>query len=179
MIIIKILIVLVTIIAVLFVVAMFTKDKYTLVREVTINKPKQEVFDYIKLNRNQKAYSVWLSFDPNTKLEIKGAEDGQPGSILAFKSKHRKTGKGEWETKKLTEGEQVDFELRFLAPFVFTANGYLRTEAISETQTKLKWVYNSGMDWPMNFMLLFMDMDKIIGTDMAQSLSNIKAIVEK
>ncbi|PIF34652.1 polyketide cyclase/dehydrase/lipid transport protein [Flavobacterium sp. 9] len=179
MIFVKIIIVLVAIIALALVVAMFTKDKYTITRQIVINKPKQEVFDFIKLNQNQKLYSKWLLLDPNTKIEIKGNPDGMSGSVLTFESKHHKTGKGEWEIKKVTEGEKVDFELRFLAPYVFTANGSMTTESLTPNQTKLIWVYNSGMNWPKNFMLIFLNMDKIIGTDVEESLNNIKTIVEK
>lgn len=179
MIFVKIITVLVAIIALALVVAMFTKDKYTIIREIVINKPKQEVFDFVKFNKNQKLYSKWLLLDPNTKIEMRGTADGTPGSVLSFESKHQKTGKGEWEIKKVNEGERVDFELRFLAPYVFTANGYLKTESLSDDKTKLIWVYNSGMNWPKNFMLIFIDMDKIIGTDVEECLNNIKTIVEK
>lgn len=111
--IIKIVVVIIAIIAVAAVVALFTKNKYTLTRDIVVNKPSQEVFDYIKLNKNQRSYSKWLSLDADTKIEFRGAADGTPGSILAFESKNKKAGKGEWETKKITEGERVDFELRF------------------------------------------------------------------
>ncbi len=179
MIIIKIIVILVAIISVAAVVALFTKKKYTITRDITINKPKQQVFDFIKLNKNQMLYNKWLLLDPTTKIEMKGATDGNPGSVLCFESNNHKTGKGEWEIKKITEGERVDFELRFLSPFVFTANGDIVTEAVSPNQTKLKWVYHSGMDWPKNFMLLLMDMEKVVGTDLAETLGNIKTITEK
>ncbi len=179
MMIIKIVMVLVAIISVACVVALFTKNKYTLKREITIDKPVDTVFDFVRYNKNQKLYSVWLSFDPNTKISINGAADGNPGSVLSFESKNHKTGTGQWEIKKVVPGERIDFELRFLAPFVFTANGYFATARVSENKTRLSWVYNSGMDWPKNFMLLFMDMDKIVGNDLETSLTNIKTIVEK
>ena len=68
--------------------------------------------------------------------------------------------------------------MRFLEPFTFTANGHMAVDSLSPTQTKLEWVYNSGMKWPMNIMLLFMDMDKIVGNDIAISLGNIKTNLE-
>jgi hypothetical protein len=160
------------------VIAMFTKRKYTISREITINTPKEKVFDFIRFNRNQKLYSKWLSFDPNTKIELKGVQDGMPGSVLAFESANRKTGKGEWEIKKVSEGNSLDFELRFISPFPFTANGQFFTEALSSDKTKLKWVYNSGMNWPANIMLVFMNLENIIGNDMAESLGNIKRNLE-
>ncbi|WP_173967722.1 SRPBCC family protein [Flavobacterium collinsii] len=177
MIFVKIITVLVAIVSIALVVAMFTKNKYTIRREIIIDKPKAEVFDFIKLNRNQKLYSKWLLLDPATKIEITGT-DGTAGSVLTFESKHHKTGKGEWEIKK-AENDRIDFELRFLAPYVFTANGHMETKSLTGNQTKLIWIYNSGMNWPKNFMLIFFDMDKIIGADIEESLTNIKTIVEK
>ena len=176
----KIIVVLVAIISVALVVAMFSKNKYSLSREVTINKPRQEVYDYLKLLHNQKAFSKWLSLDPDTEISYKGAADGTSGAILTFNSKDKKAGRGEWEMKRLSATERIDFELRFLAPYNFTANGYF---ALSDTgapgETKVLWVYNSGMKWPANFMLLFLDMDKIIGNDIAESLANLKHNLER
>ncbi len=136
---------------------------------------KPDVFAFIKLNENQKLYSKWLSLDPDTKIELRGAEDGTPGSILAFESKNKKVGKGEWETTKVVEYERVEFTLRFIEPFAFVANGYFSTQAVTKDQTRITWVYNSGMDWPMNFILIFLDMDKIVGNDIQISLTSLKS----
>lgn len=179
MIILKAFTILVAIISMAAVIALFSKNKYTLTRNIVINKPKEEVFAYIKLNRNQQAYSKWLSLDPNTKIQFKGAADGTPGAILTFASKNKKTGTGEWEIKNIADGEKVDFELRFLEPFVFTANGSFLTQSVAEQQTKVTWTYNSGMDWPMNFMLLFLDMDKLVGNDIQESLTKVKSNLER
>ncbi len=176
--IVKILVVLVAIVSLAAVIALFTRDKYTLRREIVINRPKQEVFEFVKLNRNQKLYSKWLSFDPQTKIAFAGAEDGTPGAVLKFESKDKRTGKGEWETTRIAEGETVAFQLRFLEPFAFVADGHFDTEALSPAETKVSWVYNSGMKWPMNFMLLFLDMDKLVGNDIEASLFNMKARLE-
>ena len=179
MIIVKIIVLLVAVIAVVMIIALFTKDKYSLSREVVINKPQQEVFDFIKFNRNQQSYSKWLSIDPETKISYKGQPDGNAGSILVFESKSPKAGTGEWETKKVIPNERLDFELRFLAPFKFTAGGYFLADSVAANQTKLKWVYNGGMNWPMNIMLLFMDMDKVVGKDLGESVNKLKQVVEK
>ena len=178
MIILKIVVVVVAVIAVMAVIALFTKNKYTLMRDIVINRTRQDVFAFIKLNKNQKLYSKWLSLDPNTKIELRGTEDGTPGSILAFESSDKKAGKGEWETKKISNNEYVEFELRFLEPYAFVANGRFATESVSPAQTKVTWEYNGGMNWPMNFMLLFLDMDKLVGNDIQTSLVSLKNNLE-
>ncbi len=173
----KIIVVIIALVSVALVIAMFSKNKYTLRREITINRPRQEVFAYVSLLKNQKAYNKWLSLDPDTRIDFKGAPDGTPGAILTFDSKDKRAGKGEWKLTEVSAGKRLGFELHFLTSD-FTANGHLDLSDAGPGQTKLVWVYNSGMKWPVNFMLLFLDMDKIIGTDIAESLGNLKRNME-
>ena len=175
----KIIVVLVAIVSVLGVIAMFTSDKYTLTRSIVIHRATSDVFDFLRFNRNQKLYSRWLSLDPNTVITLKGSRDGSPGAILAFESQNNKAGTGEWETKEIETNKTIDFELRFLKPFAFTANGQFKTEAVSATDTRVVWVYRGGMNWPMNFMLLFLNMDKLVGGDIQTSLETLKGRLEQ
>jgi len=179
MILLKILAVVVALIALLCVIALFVKKGYTIKREVLISNSVDKVYDYVRFHKSQPEFNQWLGFDPNTKIEIKGNEDGTPGSILHFESNHKKTGTGEWENTHMVQNEKIGLELRFLAPYQFTANGALYFNEVNEDRTKLIWEYNSGMDWPKNITLLFMDMDKIIGQDIEATLEKIKLNTEK
>jgi hypothetical protein len=174
----KILLGIVGIIVLLLIVAVFVKKEYAVEREVTINKPKQEVFDYVKMVKNQDNYSVWNQKDPNSKKNAIGT-DGTVGFIYTWDSDNKDVGKGEQEIKKISDGERVDFELRFERPFKATDNAYITTEAAGETQTKVRWGFNGKMPYPMNLFLLFMDMDKMLGGDLQAGLDNLKMILEK
>lgn len=173
----KILIALVIIIAIPLIVALFTNKDYSVEKEVVINKPRQEVFDYIKLLKNQDNYSVWATMDPDMEKSYKGI-DGTVGFISAWESKNKEVGKGEQEIMKITDAERVDFQLRFEIPFEATDSAYMTTDSISESQTKVKWGFTGKMDYPMNFMLLFMDMEDMIGKDLENGLSNLKKVLE-
>lgn len=178
MIVLKIATVLIAIIAVAFTIAIFTKKKYNIKREVVVNAPQAKVYDYVRLHKNQKDFNHWLSFDPDTKINITGSTDGTPGSILHFESNHKKVGTGEWENVNMVPNERIDLELRFLKPYVFTASGNIQFQAQSDNKTNIVWNYYSGMNWPKNFMLLLMDMDKIIGKDIEATLNKIKVNTE-
>ena len=167
-----------SLLALLFIIALFTKKDYGVEREVTINKPRQEVFEYIKFLKNQDQFSVWSTKDPNMKKEYRGT-DGTVGFVSAWDSEVSDVGKGEQEIKKITEGERMDFELRFKKPFEATDNAYMTTEAISETQTKVKWGFSGRMKYPMNLMLVLMDMDKMLGDQLQTGLNNLKMVMEK
>jgi hypothetical protein len=175
----NLLLVIVGIIVLLLIIGIFVKKDYAVEREVVINKPKSEVFAYIKMLRNQDNFSVWNNLDPAMKKTYSGGEDGNVGFTYAWDSEKGDVGKGEQEIKKITEGERVDFELRFKEPFEATDNAYLTTEAVSDTQTKVKWGFTGKMAYPMNLMLLFMDMETMLGDQLQQGLNNLKGAMEK
>ncbi len=174
----KILLGLVILIAIPFIVALFVAKEYAVEREINVNKPKTEVFDYIKHLKNQDDYSKWNNLDPNMKKEYRGT-DGEVGFVSAWDSDNEDVGAGEQEIIKITEGERVDFELRFLKPFEATEPAYMTTETVSDVETKVKWGFSGKMPYPMNIMLLFMDMEEMIGADLEEGLSNLKVNLEK
>ena len=162
----------------LLIVALFVKKEYAVVREITINKPKQVVFEYVKYLKNQDNYSVWAKMDPHMKKEYRG-NDGTIGFVSAWESKINDVGTGEQEIIKLADGERLDVELRFLKPFKSTDYAYMITESVSENQTKVMWGFTGKMPYPMNLMLICMNMDKMLGKDLEAGLNNLKAQLEK
>ncbi|NJK95833.1 MAG: SRPBCC family protein [Bacteroidales bacterium] len=173
----KILIALVIIIAIPMIVALFVKKEYAVEREILINKPKHEVFGYIKYLRNQDNFSKWATMDPNMKKSYRGT-DGTVGFVSAWESNQDDVGTGEQEIKKITEGERIDYELRFIKPFESTEAAYMITETVSESQTTVKWGFSGRMDYPMNLMMLFMDFEKMIGNDFETGLNRLKTELE-
>lgn len=163
-------------IALILIAALFMKKDYALEREITINKPRQEVFDYVKYLKNQNYFSTWNMVDPKMKQTFTGT-DGAPGFISAWESDM--LGNGEQEIKKIVEGERFETELRFKGLFASVAPAYITTESVSDTQTKVKWGMSGHMAYPINFMQVFVSMDEMIGTEYAKSLVNLKGILEK
>ena len=173
----KILIIVLVIIAIPLVVALFLPKDYSVEREIIINKPKQEVFEYVKYLKNQDNYSKWASMDPNMKKTYRGA-DGTVGFVSAWESEKDDVGSGEQEIIKIEEGERIDFELRFIEPFESTSPAFMTTESVAENQTKVTWGFSGHMNYPMNIMMLFMDFEKMIGNDLESGLSNLKSEME-
>ncbi len=159
------------------IVALFTKKEYQVEREITINKPQQDVFNYIKMLKNQPNYSKWAMEDPNAKMDYKGT-DGTVGFVSAWESGNKKVGKGEQQITNIT-GSRMDVALHFIKPFEGRANAYFSTDAISPTQTKVKWGMTGKMNYPMNFMLLVVNMDNMLGSDLSVGLTNLKNNLEK
>lgn len=173
----KIGIIILTVIAIPLVIALFTKKDYAVEKQITINKPVTEVFDYIKHLKNQDHYSKWAMRDPNMKKTYRGT-DGTIGFVSAWESDKEDVGAGEQEIIKITDGKRVDFELRFFEPFESTEPAYMTTESVGDNQTQVKWGFSGHMDYPMNLMLLFMDFEQMIGDDLQTGLDRLKAVLE-
>jgi len=174
----KILLGLLFLVIILLVTGLFVSKDMIAEREVIINKPRHEVFDYVKLLKNQNEYSKWATMDPAMKKEFRGT-DGTVGFVYAWDSKKSDVGKGEQEIKKITEDDRVDFELRFIKPFASTAQAYMITDSIAGNQTKVKWGFGGKMAYPFNIMKLFMDPEKAVGDDFSTGLGRLKTILEK
>lgn len=175
-IIISILSIFAVIIGILLVLALFTKKGYALERNIVIDKPIKEVFDYLKHIKNQDYFSKWVMTDPGMKKEFKGV-DGTVGFVYAWDG-NKQAGQGEQEIMRITEGERLDIEVRFIKPFPAVAQTPFTTTKVSDNQTKVTWGMTSEMKYPMNIMMLFLSIDKLLGKDMDTSLHNLKRILE-
>lgn len=162
-------------IAIPLLIALFIQKEYAIEREIAINKPRLEVFNYVKHLKNQDNYSTWVRMDPNMKKDFRGT-DGTVGFVYAWNG-NKEAGQGEQEIKNIVEGQRVEVEIRFVRPFEGSAMAPLVTEPISENQTKVKWTFKGKNPYPLNFMNLFMN--NLLGKDMETSLSRLKGVLEK
>ena len=162
--------------ALLFIMAAFKSNHYTIVREIVVDKPVKQVFGYLRYLKNANNYSKWQIADPNIKTDYTGV-DGMTGFIVAWDSK--KAGKGEQEIKKIKEGERIDYELRFEKPFKGTAYSCLETEAKSEEQTQVIWSFSGERNLMLKVMHMLFNLPNVMGRDLAESLNTLKGILEE
>lgn len=168
---------LLVIVIALLIIGFFVRKDYVISRQITIHKPKQDVFNYVKFLKNQNEFSKWAKMDPNMKKEFRGT-DATVGFISAWEG-NKEVGKGEQEIKAIIEGEKIDYEVRFEKPFKNIAPSTMETKAVNDSTTTVSWTFYSHMPYPMNLMGLFMNMDKAIGSDLQIGLDNLKGILEK
>lgn len=163
-------------IVLLLIIALFVKNESVIEREIIINKPNAEVFDYVKYIKEQDKYNKWVMTDPGMKKTFTGI-DGTIGFIYAWDSQNKGAGKGEQEIKNIIDGEKVDLEIRFERPFKGVSNSTIQTQTVSEKQTKVKWTFRSNSKYPINLMSALLE--GALGKDLEKSLNNLKNILEK
>lgn len=164
------------IIVIALIAALFIPKTYKIEKEIVINRPQQDVFNYIKFLKNQDTYSKWAMIDPEMSKTYSGS-DGTVGFIYAWDSKNKNAGKGEQEIVKMIDRERIDIELRFIKPFEGVGHAHMISESLSEEQTKVKWGMKGKSKYPLNLMNLMMA--NFLGKDLETSLSNLKNTLEK
>lgn len=171
--------VIVGIIVLILIIALFSKKSYSINRQVVVDRPRSEVYEYLRFLKNQDHYNKWARMDPNMKKEYRGT-DGAVGFVYAWEG-NAQAGKGEQEIIALTPDSLVDIEVRFERPFKAVAKTPLALESVpgNDRQTKITWGMSNNMKYPMNAILLFMNMDKALGKDLEESLGMLKGNLEK
>lgn len=168
---------LVSLIVLTFISALFVDGHYEVSKSILINKSSPEVFAYVSHIRNQEKYSVWLQRDPDCVKTYTGT-DGVVGFTASWKSDVKQVGQGEQEIRKIIALKRIDLELRFIKPFQATDHVYMETVAQDENETKVIWGFDGEMKYPVNFFLLFINMEDVLGGDLDASLVNLKTILE-
>lgn len=169
------LIVVLSLVAIIVLLGIIAPSNYDISREITVEKPVPEVFNYLRSLKKQDSWSPWAEKDPNMEKSFTGS-DGEVGCISSWKG-NKEVGKGEHELKKIVENEIIESELRFLKPFKSTSNAYLKV-AEEGNGTKVTWGFSGKNIFPFSIMMLFMNMDKQVGKDFEYGLKRLKSILE-
>ena len=144
-------------------------------QSVVIDKPRQEVYDYLKHAMNQNEFSVWNMTDPDQKITSEGT-DGTVGFVYTWDSQNKNVGAGAQEIKNLVEGERIDYELRFERPMKnVSQSSFILTDA-ADGGTEVTWDFRGPMKFPMSLFSGFFA--KTLGKQLAQSLQNLKDKLE-
>ncbi|MFZ4797684.1 MAG: SRPBCC family protein [Bacteroidia bacterium] len=170
-----ILIILGSIIAIVLLAALVMSNEYSLSSSIEINRPKADVFNYIKYLKNQENYSKWVMADPNVKLVYTGT-DGTVGFKAAWTSEMKNVGVGEQEITQINEGVGYHVTIRFEKPFKGESFASTTIENVSNNKSKLTTVFNTSTPFPMN--LLSPLLKKMLVKDMDENSAKLKSILE-
>lgn len=158
-----------------YVVGLFLPRRFAITREVVVARPAREVFDFMKLLKNQERYSVYAKADPAMKIAYRGT-DGAPGAIVSWDSDDKNVGKSEQEIKAIEDGRKIEIEIRFREPFQSVDPFVTEIEALGTNETRIRNIYRGKIRYPYN-LLVWWVMAKA-RENMQASLDNAKAVLE-
>ena len=160
-----------------FILSSIAPKTYSVEKSIRINRPLNEVYDFVSHLRNQDQWAKWNTLDPDMKKTFHG-EDGKIGFRSAWESDHKEVGAGQQTITALEENKAIYTKLEFFKPFKSESDAYIKTEKVDETTTDVYWGFTGVMNPPMNVMLLFMNMSKMVGKDFEEGLAKLKDVLE-
>jgi hypothetical protein len=171
----KLLFVVLGIITAFLIAAAIMPKEYTVTVSDTINKPKAEVYDYIKMFANQTEYSEWMKPDPNLKLNITGT-DGTVGSSSSWKSDNSDVGEGK-QTLTAMSDDKFEVDLEFMAPM--EGKGHVINTLVSKDSSSTLLTVSTKFDapFPLNLPSILFGKPMIEKTE-KQIMVNLKQILE-
>ena len=174
-IIVTILLVIAGLITLLLIIGLFMRKEHYVKREIIIHAPRQKVFDFLKLLKNQDRFNKWATTDKANRKEEFTGTDGTVGFIYSW-SGDKSAGQGEKEIRNIIEGKRIETEIRFIKPMKVSASVIFETESVSDDQTKVTLINTGTLKYPMNMMIPMAE--KKFPKDMDESLATLKSILE-
>lgn len=170
-----ILLVIVAVIAIVLVIAAMKPKDFRYQRTVTINAPASAVYPHVNDFHKWEPWSPWEKVDPNVQRTFEGPNEGTDASY-AWEG-NRAVGAGKMTMIENKPSEVIRYKMEFLKPFKATNEGsFTFVQNGNQTMvTQSMYCCNSLMGKVMG---LFMNMDKMIGTQFEKGLVDLKTIVE-
>lgn len=173
--IINILIALAAILAVFAIVVALRPDDFRIARSTNISAPVEAAFEQVNDLHRWQEMSPYAKLDPAGKYTYTGPQAGI-GASLAWVG-NSKVGEGRMTIIDSRPNELVRMKLEFLKPFKVTNTAEFTFEP-GDDQTRVTWSMFGKSKFMCKAMGLFMNMDKMCGTQFEEGLANMKTIAE-
>jgi len=168
--------ILVVAVAVILILAATKPNEFRVQRSVTIKAPADKIYPMIVDLRGWAAWSPYEKKDPNMKRTFSGAQSGK-GAIYEWNG-DKNVGHGRMEIMDAAPSSKVVIKLDFFSPFE-AHNTAEFTMTPQGDGTNVTWAMYGPNVFMGKVMQVFMNMDKMVGTDFEAGLQALKAKVEK
>lgn len=170
----RLVLLLLAIVALVLIAGLFLPKDFEVQRSILIQKPRAEVFEYIRLLKNQDNYGKWQLSDPNMKKHYQGT-DGTAGFKYSWDSKD--LGKGSQTILRIVEGDLMETELDF--GFGEPAISTISTADAGAGSTQVTWSLKGHSAYPLNALSAIMSLFYDVGDDFDEGLTNLKNVLER
>ncbi len=151
-------------------------DVFRIQRSTGIKAPPEKIFALINDFRSFGAWSPYERLDPAMKRSYTGAAAGK-GAVYAWES-GGKAGIGRMEITESSPPSRIALNLDFTKPFEAHNIVEFTLEPKGDT-TILTWAMHGPTPLLGKVMHVFIDFDRMVGTDFETGLANLKALAEK
>lgn len=161
---------------VFLVVVALQPSEFRIARSATLAAPAQTVFAQVNDLRAWQAWSPWAKMDPQAKITFAGPATGG-GSSYSWVGNNA-VGAGTMTITESRPDERVRFRLDFEKPMKGTNTAEFTFAPSASGGTMVMWSMEGRNNFIGRAFCLFMNMDKMVGTQFEQGLENLRGIVE-
>ncbi len=170
----KILYILIGLVVVYLILCLCGASSVKVERSIQINASADMVRSKIvDLKFFHESWSPWTEKDPNMTVTYSG-ETGKEGNSMSWVSDNKEVGKGTM-TYKGTHGDTIVESLYFDGQGEAQIFHIVSAEG---TGCKVSWVMQNTVPFPFRAMMLFMNIDKMVGPDFEKGLAKLKSVME-
>ena len=160
----------------IFIYASTKPDTFNIKRDIKINAKKDKIFLLLNDFRNWTQWSPYEKMDPNVKTTFSAITQGV-GAIYTW-SGNSAIGSGSMTIIQSNIPHFLKLELEMLAPFKASNSIEFILDQIEDITT-VTWSMTGQNSYLSKIFNLFMDMDKMVGSQFEEGLMNLKTIAEK
>jgi carbon monoxide dehydrogenase subunit G len=163
-------------VVVVLVLAARKPDQFRVQRSASIDAPPERIYAFINDFHRWGAWSPYEHKDPDMKRSFGGAGSGR-GSIYEWAG-NSNVGSGRMEIVESSEPSKITIQLDFLTPFE-AHNIATFTMEPAGGATNVTWAMDGSTPFVGKIMHVFLNMDRMVGTDFEAGLANLKTAVER
>lgn len=156
----------------------WVKKEFDRSRTVLINKPKAEVYGYIRQLQLQPNWLPWFESRTGVILKFKG-EEGKEGATLYWRMQHKYfEEEGIERITKIKPGMVLETQFFFLKPHKTYFESYMAVKELDDERTKLLWGIRGTHRFPASVLSMFFDFNGRLEQHIEEGLENIKFNLE-
>lgn len=150
-------------------------DEFRVERRARIAAPADKVWPLISELRAFNRWNPYERKDPLIKGQYAGAAGGV-GSRYAWESD--KVGVGSLEITGQQPGRAVQMKLDFVKPFEAHNAAEFALQPTADGATEVRWTMHGPANFVSKLMGVFINMDKMVGSDFEDGLQNLRQLAE-
>jgi len=146
-------------------------------RSATTTAASETIYTLMSDLHRYREWSPWEGKDPAQKTEIHGAA-GEAGASYSWDGNNN-VGAGTMTITEATPNQRIVLDLNFTRPFDANNQVVWQIED-SGNERRVVWTMHGTNDTFMQrAIMMFMNMDRMVGPDFEKGLANLKQVVEK
>ncbi|HJZ34074.1 MAG TPA: SRPBCC family protein, partial [Hyphomicrobiaceae bacterium] len=151
-------------------------DAFRVQRSTGINAPAERIFPLIANLKSMNTWNPFVEPDPAIKIAYSGPDSGK-GAAHTW-SGNSKVGEGRLEITDAAPSSRVTMRLDMLKPMK-ASNLVEFTLQPTGASTAVSWAMSGRQPFMAKLMTVFIDCDKMVGSQFEKGLGKLKAIAER